>query len=119
MEDAGIAVTGLDELTGLAEYRNGGLFLDSGVLALREPALASGPLPVEHEAVVEFGARSPSRCSTASPRWCVGTWIAARRRCRSPVCCRAAPGGRPGAIAEQRRPGGGPPLHVISDGTVF
>ena len=30
-----------------------------------------------------------------------GTWAAAR------------------AIAEQRRPGGGPPLHVISDGTVF
>ena len=30
LEDAGIPVTGLDELTGLAEYRNGGLFLDTG-----------------------------------------------------------------------------------------
>ena len=118
MEDAGIAVTGLDELTGLAEYRNGGLFLDLGVLALREPALASGPLPVEHEAVVEWRALTVALLDRIAPlvRWHLdrsaaemplarvlqgGTWAAAR------------------AIAEQRRPGGGPPLHVISDGTVF
>ena len=30
LEEAGIAVTGLDELTALAEYRNGGLLDRSG-----------------------------------------------------------------------------------------
>ena len=29
---AGIEVTDIDGLTGLAEYRNGGLFIDTGVL---------------------------------------------------------------------------------------
>ncbi len=47
-EDAGIPVTALDDLTGLPEYRNGGLLLDLGVIALRDPALAEEPLPVDH-----------------------------------------------------------------------
>ena len=32
LEDAGIEVTDLDRLTALAEYRNGGLLIDLGVL---------------------------------------------------------------------------------------
>jgi hypothetical protein len=36
-EWAGVPVTGLDALTGLPEYRNGGLLLDTGVLRLRDP----------------------------------------------------------------------------------
>ena len=35
---AGIEVTDIDGLTGLAEYRNGGLFIDTGVLTLRDPS---------------------------------------------------------------------------------
>jgi hypothetical protein len=35
---AGIAVLGIDDLTGLPEYRNGGLFLDLGVIALKDEA---------------------------------------------------------------------------------
>ena len=38
---AGFNVTDIDGLTGLAEYRNGGLFIDTGVLALRDPADAA------------------------------------------------------------------------------
>src|SRR5262249_1874696 len=38
MERAGITVTDIDGLTGLAEYRNGGLFVDTGVLTLRHEA---------------------------------------------------------------------------------
>ena len=34
LQQAGITVTDIDGLTGLAEYRNGGLFVDTGVLAL-------------------------------------------------------------------------------------
>jgi hypothetical protein len=35
---AGISVTDIDGLTGLAEYRNGGLFIDTGVLSFRDPS---------------------------------------------------------------------------------
>jgi hypothetical protein len=38
LQRAGRTVTDIDGLTGLAEYRNGGLFVDSGVLNLRDPA---------------------------------------------------------------------------------
>ena len=41
LQQAGFTVTDIDGLTGLAEYRNGGLFVDSGVLALRDPADAA------------------------------------------------------------------------------
>ena len=41
LQAAGIEVTDIDGLTGLAEYRNGGLFLDTGVLRLRDPADAA------------------------------------------------------------------------------
>ena len=34
---------GLDALTGLPEYRNGGLLLDTGVLRLRDPAWRGQP----------------------------------------------------------------------------
>ena len=36
---AGVHVEGLDALTGLPEYRNGGLLLDAGVLRLRRPGV--------------------------------------------------------------------------------
>ncbi|MEO1069418.1 MAG: DUF1688 family protein, partial [Cyanobacteria bacterium J06638_6] len=38
LQDLGLRITDLDQLTGLAEYRNGGLFLDLGVLSLKDPA---------------------------------------------------------------------------------
>jgi hypothetical protein len=115
-EDAGIPVTGLDDLTGLPEYRNGGLLLDLGVLALRDPALAAAPLPVGHEAVVEWRALTVALLDRLAERIRArlgrpdmplarilegGTWAAGRR------------------IAAELRPGGGPPLRVLSDGTVF
>ncbi len=40
LQEAGVEVVALDGLTGLAEYRNGGLFLDTGVLAPRDARLA-------------------------------------------------------------------------------
>jgi hypothetical protein len=39
LERAGVRVTEIDGLTGLAEYRNGGLFVDMGVLAPRDAAM--------------------------------------------------------------------------------
>ncbi|WP_341911879.1 URC4/urg3 family protein [Ferrovibrio terrae] len=117
-EDAGIAVTGLDDLTGLPEYRNGGLFIDLGVLSIRHDALAKFLIPVEDEAVVEWRALTlalldhiadPVRVrlgKTAAEMPLArilegGTWAAGRK------------------IAKEKRADGGPPLTVASDGTVF
>ncbi len=118
LEDAGVAVTETAELTGLPEYRNGGLLLDLGVLRLRNPDLAQQSLPVDHHAVVEWRALTVALLDRLAPlirdRLGMddsslplsrilegGTWAAGR------------------AIARERRPGGEPPLHIISDGTVF
>jgi hypothetical protein len=41
LEAAGLQVTGLDDLTGLAEYRNGGLMIDCGVVVPKHPAVTA------------------------------------------------------------------------------
>ncbi|WP_295856161.1 URC4/urg3 family protein [uncultured Xylophilus sp.] len=114
---AGARVNGLETLTGLPEYRNGGLLLDAGVLQLRDPALAeqlwkpADPLIVEWRALTvalldELAPRVRQRLGVsaeAMPLACVlegGTWAAGRK------------------IAHERR-GGRPPLQIDSDGTVF
>lgn len=118
LEEAGIRVTGLDELTGLAEYRNGGLFLDMGVIEPRDPRLAAHPLAVDAEPVVEW--RALTVCLLDETAALIrdrlgldadslplakvlegGTWAAGRR------------------IAREKRADGGPPLTIASDGTVF
>jgi len=115
---AGIGVAGIDGLTGLAEYRNGGLFVDTGVIALRDAEEATRPQAVDSALVVEWRAltvallddvaalvrHSLGRPPEQFPLAKVlegGTWAAGRR------------------VARQRRADGGPPLTVISDGTVF
>ncbi|MCJ9736033.1 DUF1688 family protein, partial [Bradyrhizobium sp. PRIMUS42] len=48
LQRAGFVVTDIDGLTGLAEYRNGGLFVDHGVLsAAKSLATDSTRLKVE------------------------------------------------------------------------
>jgi hypothetical protein len=118
LAEAGIAVSGQDVLTGLPEYRNGGLLLDAGVLVAREPELARRVLPVHDAAVVEWRAVTVVALDLLAERVCTrlglaaaefplakllegGTWAAGRR------------------LAGQRRPGGAPPLTIDSDGTVF
>ncbi len=116
LREAGIAVTALDGLTGLAEYRNGGLFLDLGIIEPRDPSLAARTLDPAEEAVVEWRAltvvlldRLAERVrkllgQPGLPLACVlegGSWQA----------------GREAALA--RRPDGSPPLAVVSDGTLF
>ncbi len=118
IEDAGIAVIGVDGLTGLAEYRNGGLMVDLGLIEPRDPALAARELSVGDAAVVEWRALTVAlldhiadaiRAKLGRTREDLplarilegGTWAAGRR------------------IARERRPDGGPPFRIISDGTVF
>lgn len=118
LEEAGLRISGLDALTGLAEYRNGGLLVDLGVLALENPAQAEVSHDVGSELVVEWraltvalldelAARIRTRLGLDAKRLPLirilegGTWAAGRR------------------AARERRPGGGPPIAVCSDGTVF
>lgn len=118
LEEAGFRVTGLDQLTGLPEYRNGGLLLDLGLVQPRNPHFFSRTLTVDEPAVVEWRAltvialdrvadavRAQLGVSAeAFPLARVlegGTWAAGRR------------------IAAERRQGGAPPVNIASDGTVF
>lgn len=118
LQTAGVAVTDIDGLTGLAEYRNGGLFVDGGVLVYRDPADAerehdvASPLVVEWRALtvalldrVADGMRQRLKLdATSLPLAKVlegGSWAAGR------------------VLARQRRADSSPPVKVISDGTVF
>ncbi len=116
-EWAGVRLTQRDALTGLPEYRNGGLLLDTGVLTLRNDAQARSDtaLAVGSEAVVEWRALTVALLDELAPLVrarldapelpfaCIlegGTWAAGRE------------------LAQQLR-GGAPPLSISSDGTVF
>ncbi|MDO9706764.1 DUF1688 family protein [Paracraurococcus lichenis] len=118
LEEAGIRVTGLDALTGLPEYRNGGLFLDMGVLRPREEGILAREHAPGDILVVEWRALTVALLDAIAPMVRArlglaaedfplarvlegGTWHAGRR------------------LARERRADGGPPLKVVSDGTVF
>src|SRR5260221_392968 len=64
---AGVTVTEVDGLTGLAEYRNGGLFLDLGVIAPRDPGLASRALSLDAEPGGEWRALTLALLDPAAP----------------------------------------------------
>ena len=118
LEAAGLRVADLDGLTGLAEYRNGGLFIDCGVIESRDPDLLGRPLDPQSEPVVEWRALTVALLDRLAasvrerlgkspqefPLTCVlegGSWAAGRE------------------IALERRPDGRAPITVLSDGTIF
>jgi uncharacterized protein DUF1688 len=118
LEAAGLRFTGLDALTGLAEYRNGGLFIDCGVIEPHDPALLQRPLEALSEPVVEWRALTVALLDRLAPR-------VRERLGKSPQefpLARVLEGGSWAAgreIALERRPDGAPPLTIISDGTLF
>ncbi len=63
----GVAVTDLDGLTGLAEYRNGGLFVDAGVIALRDPDAGTRGHEPGSELVVEWRALTVALLDRIAP----------------------------------------------------
>jgi Protein of unknown function (DUF1688) len=118
LQTAGIRVTDIDGLTGLAEYRNGGLFVDSGVLTFRDPEDAEREHEVDSSLVVEWRALTVALLdrvadglrhrleldATSLPLAKIlqgGTWAAGR------------------LLARERRADSSPPVKIISDGTVF
>ncbi len=117
LREAGVEVVDLDGLTGLAEYRNGGLFIDTGVLVARDPELAGRRHASGDEPIVEWRALTVAlldrlaiavraqlgEAGAKLPLGAIlqgGTWSAGRR------------------LAAELR-GGRPPLEIDSDGTVF
>jgi hypothetical protein len=115
---SGIAVTDIDGLTGLAEYRNGGLFVDAGVLKLRDPDQAVRPNPVDSTLVVEWRALTVALLDRIAPLVRAQLGLTAEA---FPLAC-VLEGGTWGAgrrLAREKRPDGGPPIAVVSDGTVF
>lgn len=118
LEEGGITVTNLDALTGLPEYRNGGLLVDLGVLVPRDGRLLTDAFPPGSEPIVEWRALTVALLDEVAklvrerlgmtaeqlPLAKVlqgGTWSAGRK------------------IAAEKRPGGTPPIRIESDGTVF
>ena len=118
LQELGLDITDLAALTGLPEYRNGGLCLDLGLLQVKDlQNLQQSHFPGA-EAIVEWRAltvclldlisdtirQSLNLSASDLPLVKVlqgGTWAAGRK------------------IAAHRRPGGVPPIRIESDGTVF
>ncbi|KAH7929287.1 DUF1688-domain-containing protein [Leucogyrophana mollusca] len=119
---------GVEDMTGLPEYRNGGLLVDLGVLTLRPEAFspdvfsqATGipRLPPSHPAVVEWRAMTVielDRIASAVRR--NNNLLPAQLTLAQVLESATWKGGR--EIAKRRRPDtGGPPIDIESDGTVF
>ena len=118
LTEADFNITDIDGLTGLAEYRNGGLFLDSGVVVPRDPALLAQPLDPFAEPVVEWRALTVVLLDRLAERV---RHILGRDAAQLPLAC-VLEGGSWAAgreIAAERRPGGAAPLAIVSDGTLF
>ncbi|MBW4422849.1 MAG: URC4/urg3 family protein [Myxacorys californica WJT36-NPBG1] len=118
LEELGLTLTDLDQMTGLPEYRNGGLCLDLGLLHLKDSEMRQYRHFPGDEIIVEWRSltislldriadtirRRLDLTSADLPLVKIlqgGTWTAGRK------------------IASQLRPDGAPPLQIDSDGTVF
>ncbi|MCA0403030.1 MAG: URC4/urg3 family protein [Proteobacteria bacterium] len=118
LELIGIKVSDLDTLTGLAEYRNGGLFIDLGVLEPKDAKVLIEQQEANSELIVEWRAltvilldelaklirKHLDKGAEELPLAKIlqgGTWEAGRR------------------IAKMKRPNGNPPIQIKSDGTLF
>ena len=114
-EWAGITVTDRDALTGLAEYRNGGLLIDTGVLRLANDADRATVWDVGSEIVVEWRALTVTLIDDLAEHV-----RAALDRPQLPLAC-ILEGGTWAAGREfaARLRNGEPPLRVRSEGNVF
>lgn len=118
LEKTGINVSKLDALTGLPEYRNGGLLIDSGLLCVKDNRVFQKSHAPGSELIVEWRALTVALLDELAdlirqnlrkniqelPLAKIlqgGTWEAGRQ------------------IAKIKRNQGTPPLQIISDGTVF
>jgi hypothetical protein len=118
LAEAGFNITDIDGLTGLAEYRNGGLFLDCGIIVPRDETLLRQRLDPFSEAVVEWRALTVALLD----RLAIGVRGGLGRSAAEFPLAKVLEGGSWAAgreIAAERRPDGAAPLAIVSDGTLF
>jgi Protein of unknown function (DUF1688) len=119
LELAGLRVCGVGELTGLAEYRNGGLLVDMGVLVPRDPRAAYSRVhDVSDPFVVGWRSATVALLDEIAPLVAARLGFTAQE---FPLA-RVLEGGTWAAgrlIAREKRADGGPPFQISSDGTVF
>lgn len=116
--EAGCVVEGVEELTGLAEYRNGGLILDSGLISLHDPANSEKTWTPDSELIVEWRALTVHLLDKIGD----GVRAALKKTPQDFPLAKILEGGTWWAgryLAQDKRDGGGPPLKIQSDGTVF
>jgi hypothetical protein len=118
LQELGLEITELDTLTGLPEYRNGGLCLDLGLISAKYPEIFNSSYSVASEVIVEWRAltvilldqiavtvrKKLGMSAEELPLVKIlqgGTWTAGRK------------------IAAELRTSGEPPIQIASDGTVF
>jgi hypothetical protein len=118
IEEAGVKVKNVHLMTGLPEYRNGGLLLDKGLLSLKDESSKSKAHKPDSDLIVEWRAltivlldkigqlvrQKLNKTENDFPLAKVlegGTWWAGR------------------IAAKELRADGTPPLKLESDGTVF
>lgn len=116
--EAGFTITDVDKLTGLAEYRNGGLLLDLGLITMTDAKMLDVAHRPESEVLIEWrgltialldriGAEVQKKLNKTSADFPLakvlegGTWWAGRK------------------AAKALRADSSPPLKIESDGTVF
>jgi hypothetical protein len=118
LENAGLQVVDVGGLTGLAEYRNGGLFVDMGVLVPRDFAAFSRVHDVSDPFVVGWRAATVALLDEVAPMVASRLGLATEE---FPLA-RVLEGGTWAAgrlIAREKRADAGPPFKISSDGTVF
>jgi len=115
---AGVRVHEIGALTGLPEYRNGGLLIDAGVVVPRDASFAQRAVRPGDGWTIEWRALTVTLLDELAPR--VRTLLGVDEA-SFPLACLLEGGtwaaGR--AIAGERRDGAPPPVAVVSDGTVF
>jgi len=120
---------GLEDMTGLPEYRNGGLLVDLGVLSLKPLAIPASyypsasseipRLPPSHPAIVEWRAMTVIELDRIAEQIRAKLNLSKEQLTLAQLLESATwKGGR--EIAKEKRPEtGGPPIDIVSDGTVF
>ncbi|MHC5737344.1 URC4/urg3 family protein [Nostoc sp.] len=118
LQELGLVITSLDALTGLPEYRNGGLCIDLGLVNPKHPDVLHSSHSVASEVIVEWRALTvillDQIAATVREKLSMspeelplvkilqgGTWTAGRK------------------IAAELRIAGTSPIQIDSDGTVF
>ncbi len=118
LEEAGFVINEIEKLTGLAEYRNGGLLIDRGLISVVDKNHLTALHRPESELIIEWrgltialldriGESVQKKLNMSAADFPLakvlegGTWWAGRK------------------AAKSLRADGSPPLKIASDGTVF